>query len=111
MLQVDLRVPIGRQEAIIVYRAVREFLTNVVKHARATHALVTVRSDASNVYVFVEDDGDGFPADMAERRDSGHLGLTLLADTIADLGGRLTIDRHRDRGAAVRCRIPIGRPD
>jgi signal transduction histidine kinase len=110
-VEVDLRVPVGRQEAIIVYRAVREFLTNVVKHARATHALVTVRSDASNVYVFVEDDGDGFPADMAERRANGHLGLTLLADTIADLGGRLTIDRHRDRGAAVRCRIPIGQPD
>lgn len=109
-VRVDLQVPVGHQEAAIVYRTVRECLTNIVKHARARHAFVTIRSDAANVYVTAEDDGEGFPADMAERRAGGHLGLTLLADTIADLGGRLTIDRHRDKGAAVRCRIPIGQP-
>lgn len=109
-VDVDLGVPVGRQSAMIVYRAVREFLINIVKHARATHARITVRSDSSNVYVVAEDDGDGFPKDLAERRGDGHLGLTLLTDTISDLGGRLTIDRHRDKGAAVRCRIPISQP-
>ncbi len=109
-VDVDLGVPVGRQAAMIVYRAVRECLINIVKHARATHARITVRSDSSNVYVVAEDDGDGFPRDLDEARGNGHLGLALLTDTIADLGGRLTIDRHRDRGAAVRCRIPIGQP-
>jgi signal transduction histidine kinase len=109
-VDVDLRVPVGQQVAAIVYRAVRECLTNIVKHARARRARIAIRSDNSDVYLVAEDDGDGFPADIDERRKSGHLGLTLLADTIADLGGRLTIDRHRDNGAAVRCRIPIRQP-
>lgn len=107
-VEVDLGTPVGQQTATIVYRAVRECLTNIVKHARAKHARITIRSDASNVYVVAEDDGKGFPADMAERRRNGHLGLTLLAAAIADLGGRLTIDDRGGHGAAVRCRIPIG---
>jgi signal transduction histidine kinase len=105
---VDLGDSIGQQVVAIVYRTVRECLTNIGKHARAKHARITIRSDASNVYVVAEDDGKGFPADMAERRRNGHVGLTLLAGTIIDLGGSLTIDDRGQRGAAVRCRIPIG---
>lgn len=110
-IDVDVAIDLGRsvdgQIAALVYRAVRECLTNIVKHARATHARITIRSDISNVYVVAEDDGDGFPADLDERRRDGHMGLSLLAGTIADLGGRLTIDDRED-GAAVRCLIPIG---
>lgn len=105
---INLDRPVDRQVATVVYRAVRECLINVVKHAGAKHAWISIRSDPSNVYVVAEDDGNGFPRDMAARRRNGHVGLSLLAGTVADLGGQLTIDDHRDDGAAVRFRIPIG---
>jgi signal transduction histidine kinase len=107
-VSVELRSPVGRQAAAMAYRAVRELLTNIVKHAHAKHARITVRSDASDVYVVAEDDGQGFPPDMVERRGSGHMGLTLLAGAISDVGGQLTIDEDRVAGASVRCRIPVG---
>lgn len=107
-VSVELRTPVGEQAAAMAYRAVRELLTNIVKHAHAKHARITIRSDASDVYVVAEDDGQGFPSDMVERRRSGHVGLALLAGALSDLGGELTIDEDPVAGAAVRCRIPVG---
>lgn len=107
-VRVDLRDSISREAATVVYRAVRECLTNTVLHSGGRHAQIDIRSDAVDVHVIAEDDGRGFPADVAERRRSGHMGLNLLAETISDLGGFLAIDGRQDGGAVVRCRIPVG---
>lgn len=104
---VDLRTSVSPEAATVVYRAVRECLTNTVVHSGGRHVQIEIRSDARDVHVLAEDDGRGFPPDVAERRRSGHMGLNLLAGAIADLGGLLSIDGRNGGGAVVRCRIPV----
>jgi PAS domain S-box-containing protein len=87
-----------------LYYCAAEALTNVVKHARATHARVRlVRGDGA-VALEVEDDGDG----GAQAR--GGSGLRGLEDRLAALGGTLEVYSVRGRGTVLRATVPAAAP-
>lgn len=113
-LDVELRTePLGHvasTTAATVYRVAKETLTNVVKHARAEHVQVelgtTELAGAPAVRLAVCDDGVGLPSDGIERRAEGHLGLRLLIDRVADLGGTLTVATPPDGGTVITVVLP-----
>ena len=84
-----------------VYRLVQEALTNVVKHAKARNARVTVVASPDGVTVEVQDDGVGFARDAPR---SG-FGLTGLHERAFLVGGSVTIESD-DRGTVVRAELP-----
>jgi two-component system NarL family sensor kinase len=90
-----------------LHSAARECAINVAKHARASAVDITIAGDADGARLVVQDDGIGIP-DPVPQAD-GHLGLTLLRTTAAELGGSLDA---RDTGAGTRITIlvPYGRP-
>ena len=53
----------------------------------------------------VRDDGIGF--DPANSAKEGHLGLRLVQETVADVGGRLTLTSSPGNGAHVECSLPL----
>jgi PAS domain S-box-containing protein len=83
------------------YFTVCEALTNVAKHARATHAWVSVEPLDGHLGVEVGDDGAG----GAGRRSGS--GLQGLRDRIAAVNGTLTIDSQPGAGTVLRARLPI----
>jgi signal transduction histidine kinase len=85
-VQVDLPVrPPATLEAI-AYFVVAEALTNVAKHAQAQRISVSVRALSDALRVTITDDGKG----GADPRHGS--GLTGLADRVAGVDGRLTVD-------------------
>ena len=86
--------------ASAVYRVVQESLTNTVRHAGATRAVVTVRYSPDRVLVDVQDDGT-CPAEITD----GH-GIAGMRERVAALGGALTAGPGRS-GFTVRASIPI----
>jgi len=81
---------------------VSEALANVVKHAHASHASVTVRANGDTATVVVEDDGDG-------GANVGHgSGLRGLQDRAQTLGGRLSVASAAGAGTRVRAELPCG---
>ncbi|MEU4421308.1 sensor histidine kinase [Actinoplanes sp. NPDC024001] len=86
--------------ATAVYRVVQESLTNTVRHAGATRAVVTLRYSPDRVLVDVQDDGRG----AAEITD-GH-GIAGMRERVAALGGALTAGPGTS-GFTVRASIPI----
>ncbi len=84
------------------YFVVSEALTNVVKHANASGAQVTVERDDSVLIVEVADDGSGGAAIAAGS------GLRGLSDRVAALDGRLALDSPTRGGTRVRCELPCG---
>jgi two-component system, NarL family, sensor histidine kinase DesK len=72
--------------------ALREAITNVVKHSGARTCRITVRAVAGATTLDVEDDGCG----------SGEAifgtGLNGLADRVQALGGTLRVERHEQQG-------------
>jgi signal transduction histidine kinase len=100
---VQIDVSVGRLPAAVeatAYFLVSEALTNVAKHARATHAEVTVRIEDGTLAVHVRDDGTG-----GARPDGS--GLVGLADRLAALDGQLRVESPTDGGTLITGAIPI----
>jgi signal transduction histidine kinase len=93
-----------------LYRIVQEALTNVIRHSRANHVKIDLRSDAAMcLRCVVHDDGVGF--NPAAHSGSGERGLGLLGirERLNALGGRLRIQSERDGGTALLVEIPAER--
>lgn len=88
------------------YRIVQEGLTNVLKHAGAARAQVTVTFGASELIVEVNDDGEGT---VTTRGQSG-FGLLGIRERVELLGGLLETGEGSDGGFMLRARLPLS-PD
>ncbi len=85
-----------------VTRVVQEALANVRKHAHASTVRILLSGDAETgrCRVLVEDDGVGF-ADPPREGGGAHIGMSLLRDRAARLGGRIQVESEPDEGARV----------
>jgi signal transduction histidine kinase len=111
-LAVELKLPndleaIPRQTGAAVYRITREALTNIVRHAHASHASVQVDHHDGRVEVAIRDDGAG--AGNGRRPDSagGH-GIAGMRERAEALGGSLSAGPGTDGGFLVTASLPIG---
>lgn len=88
-----------------LYRIAAEALTNVVRHAQATTAALTLTFDGSELVLRIIDDGVGLPAEPSRR--SG-VGLSSMADRAEEIGGtcRVSSPAGRRRGTLVDVRLP-----
>ena len=86
-----------------VYRLVQEALTNVAKHAGATHVSVAdLASPTVSCHVEVKDDGAGFdPAASSEG-----FGLAGMRERVALAGGTLSVEHGRAAAPLVRACLP-----
>jgi signal transduction histidine kinase len=96
------RVALPRALDLSSYRIVQEGLTNALKHARATHAEVTVRYRANRVELEVRDDGVG----VASTDGLGH-GLAGIAERVKIYGGEMTASPAPSGGFVLRARLPV----
>jgi signal transduction histidine kinase len=88
---------------IALYRLAQESLANVVKHARARSASVSLRAEAEGLTLRIEDDGRGFdPAAPSP----GHLGLAVMRERAAAVGASLEVDSRPGTGTRVRIAWP-----
>jgi PAS domain S-box-containing protein len=93
-----------------LFRAVRELLVNVVKHARAAHVTVTLRREENVVRIAVEDDGIGFVASgVTDRpRKEGGFGLFNVRERLEYLGGRMEMESQPGQGTRITLYAPLG---
>jgi signal transduction histidine kinase len=90
---------------LAAYRIIEEALTNVVRHARAARAQVTISYRPSEVLIEIVDDG---PGDAARQRSrSGGNGLLGMRERAATLGGELGAGPTPAGGFRVEARLPI----
>ena len=108
-LIVDLRIEGERPEVpagvdLSAYRIVQEALTNVIKHAGADRAAVTVRYGEDAVTVEVDDEGHGPVAGLPPA--GGH-GLVGMRERVALYDGQLDVGPSPEGGFHVVARLPL----
>lgn len=98
--------------AAVLFRIAQEAINNVVKHADAGHAVLSLRRAEDAVVLAITDDGVGF--DMASARAQRsvdalgeHFGLSSIAERCALIGASLRIDSVAGRGTAVIVELPL----
>jgi two-component system sensor histidine kinase UhpB len=99
-------VPPSIQTAL--YRILQETLTNVSKHAHATHVSVRLHHDVRTIHCSIGDDGIGFDLSaVCPNREKSGLGLIGIRERIATLGGTFSIASAPGRGTTLEMRIPL----
>ena len=99
---------VGKPESqSLMYRAARELLANIHKHARATVVTVRLRRRNGRLVLTVADDGTGFdPARIDQSVAEGHIGLGSLLVRFDATGGAIHIDSKIGRGTLVTVTSP-----
>jgi len=98
------------------YRIVQESLNNIVKHAQATEATISVKRTVDRVTLTIRDNGTGFTPESARSEANPELGRsgfgrTGMAERARLLGGELSVQTAPDRGTVVSLQIRSGRKD
>lgn len=91
--------------ALCIYRVAQEALTNVARHARARHVILSLSHVSGGVELVVSDDGRGF--EPAAVRGPLGLGLTSMEERMRLARGTLILDSGPGRGTRVRAWVPI----
>ena|GEM_PF-6922779 len=99
--------PLDEDVSALLYRAVRELLFNVVKHANATGARVSVARDERWIRVVVDDNGIGFAREGAGSTQPGGFGLFNVRERIEYIGGRMTVETGTGRGTRIGLWAPL----
>lgn len=107
-LEVEFRTSVPADEvsaavSLSAYRIVQEALTNIVRHARAKRAVVSVSADEDGLHLEVSDDGIG--GDVPEYVD-GH-GVKGMQERAAALNGTFSAGPDEGGGFRVKATLPL----
>jgi two-component system sensor histidine kinase UhpB len=87
---------------LVIYRVAQESLTNVIRHAHASRAEVTLARVRGGILLAVRDDGRGIKPEPA-----GQGGLRFMRERAVSVGAELQIEARRSgSGTEVRLRLP-----
>jgi signal transduction histidine kinase len=100
------RMPIGVE--LSLFRIAQEATTNIIKHAKASHASFVVLRQLHEVTMLIEDDGQGFDSEAAGKKSNSCLGLMGMQERVNLLGGSFVIESAPREGTTIRVRIPLG---
>lgn len=94
------------ETALALFRSLQEFLNNVARHADANRVMVWLKRDEGRLILSVHDDGHGFDTTKLDERES--LGLFLVRERAAELGGQLRVTSRAETGTLVTLTLPLG---
>lgn len=99
------RLPaIPEEVELALYRVAQESLTNVIRHAHATEAQVSLQAEAGAVVLRVADDGRGLVGAPGPEAT----GIAGMRERAMLVGGELALSCDYEVGTEVRFEVPIG---
>jgi signal transduction histidine kinase len=109
-IRIDFRcesVPkdLPREIALCLFRVLQEAAQNAIKHSGAQDLQVSLKSEANELELIVQDSGIGFEPEKAIQEQG--LGLASMRERVKLVGGELLIDSRLRRGTTVQARVPL----
>ena len=96
-------LPLDEATRITLFRAMRELLLNVAKHAGVSEARVRIWSEGEMARIAVEDGGIGFNAETPQHG----FGLLALRERFDQLGGSISVASVPGGGTTVVASLPL----
>jgi len=95
-----------KKTTVHLYRMVQEILSNMVKHAQAGEAVITIRSQEKTISITIADNGIGFDF-QKELRESESIGLRTLLEHSHIVGGTFHVSSDSDKGTLITINVPL----
>lgn len=114
--QFDLEIEVKTEQAILpledhmrvlLFRAVRELLFNIVKHAHTTRASITLGQEDGSIHIKVSDTGKGFEVGKVMADSKTVHGLLTVQDRLSLMGGKMEITSKPGQGTVVKIEVPL----
>lgn len=96
----DLELLLDDRQVIIVFRMIQEVLNNILKHAQATHIIVTFSAGDAVTRISVKDNGLGFDPHQLNEAKTG-IGLKNMKQRAHDINGNVNIHSAPAQGTEV----------
>ena len=94
----------------VVFRIAQEAINNIVRHANANCIDIQLDYTEDNIYLRVEDNGQGFNTDVVLKKKPGKptaWGLLGMVERAALVGGTCNIFSHPGKGTLIEVNVPI----
>lgn len=92
---------------LVIYRVAQESLTNVVRHAQASEAILSLAASGQTATLTIVDNGRGLPADLPAHT----AGISGMRERARLVHGKLELDSKPGAGTTVRLELPWGEID
>ncbi len=99
--------PLGQIERAMMFRAVRELLINVARHASVSQATLATVRRGDRMIITVSDAGVGFAPEAMLENAARTLGLSSVRERLALLGGAIEIASVKGGGTTVTLTVPL----
>jgi len=101
------RMTLGEDLQIVLFQAIRELLINVIKHARANRAKISINYVQNDLQIVAQDNGVGFVPSPEDRHGTMRgYGLFNIRERLHHLGAEMRIDSSPGKGTKVTLIIP-----
>ncbi|MDE1998179.1 MAG: histidine kinase, partial [Burkholderiales bacterium] len=98
---------LSSDQATVIFRCVQESLTNVMRHAQASHVDITMNCQNDKLYLRIVDNGVGFlPATVLARQA---FGLKGMRERVQAWGGQMLIISQPGAGATIDIQLPLNK--
>ncbi|MCX5724621.1 MAG: cache domain-containing protein, partial [Nitrospirae bacterium] len=104
-IDIDAQSSLNAPQALALFRIAQESVTNIMRHAGATHVVITGRRDGNRYILCIEDNGSGF---VPTERHAGAMGLKNMGERALLLGGHCEISPRPQGGTSVTVTLPLG---
>jgi len=101
----ESHIPMDADRATALYRLVQEALTNVARHAEATHIKVVLYEEEGVLHAQIKDNGRGITAEELSGRKS--LGLVGMLERVQVFAGELKFEGRPGEGTTVSVTVPL----
>ena len=90
---------------LAIYRITREALNNIIVHSGASQVKIILHKPNQRIELQIQDNGHGFDPQIIHK---GHLGIKIMHERTAEIGGDLSILSEPGRGTDIILRWPGG---
>lgn len=105
--EIGVGAPLAPTDEIQIMHIVQESLSNIRKHAKASHVHLTVRRNLGVTEIEVRDDGVGFdPVNDPKTHSDRHVGLKIMRERAHRVGADCRITSKIGEGTRVTLSLP-----
>jgi signal transduction histidine kinase len=117
-IQVELSFPdefpaLPQSLTTTLFRITQEGVNNIIRHSHAKFVVITLGADGNEVYLHIQDDGQGFKTISSGNNtiDKDHWGLVGIQERIELVGGKMTIKSAPEQGTRLSVYAPLQRAE
>ena len=90
--------PLSNEVKMVFYRITQEALNNIIHHAQATQASVSLHHESQKLVLRIRDNGCGFDCNNIP---SGHLGIVIMKERAESIGAAFHLESSLGRGTEI----------